>query len=552
MTAITFKQGDEKWAKQRKQAEENFYWFNAMVLGFINFKFFQEDTHKLVHRFMQRNTGVSYIDEAPFQMLQMPRETGKSTCGTVGYAIWMACKHPNIAILIANEKEETAKDFIKSIKWHFEANALLRALFPEVIPPDFNQTEWSSTRATLRRTTGRPEATFDCTGVGGTKVGKHYDIILCDDLISKEGRESAIRQSWIAVEETSRWVNQLPPLLSAGARQTIGPGFPFIRFIGTRWFQGDTYEHIEKVFSYKEDKRKFNLTIKLSNGSTVSHEIYRAGDLSVLRLSGIKDGKATFPEVWSLDRIEKWRYSDPELVACNILNDPVAEGLTSFREDWLTYWTWGSNESSISYTLADGKRRVVDVDSLLKRAVTDPAFTSNSNASRAAVIILGTDLETGKHLVLDCIAKHQDPKDNLEDFLNLCAQWNCRKAYVELAGQQLSYLQWLQSEARNRNLPLSIEDVRPGGRSKDVRIEGLIVPFKDSKIVVHASQHVFFEEYRHWRPGSRKADVLDALAYAIEQAPKPRTGNSNSPTNRSRMQLNSYYRRRGLLQPAKV
>ena len=544
--SLSFTQGDEVWKELRSRAENSLYFFNATVLGFADVFELHEDTHIIPTLFMQRTTGIPEIDDAPVQLCMWPRKTGKSSCGTIGRSIWWACKYPNIAILIANEKEETAKDFIKSIKFHFESNALLRALFPEVIPPDFNKVEWSSTRATLHRTTGRPEATFDCIGTGGTKTGKHYDVIIGDDIISKEAMESARSGNWSLMERANRWVNQSTPLLSNAGNF---PGFPFRCFIGTCWWIGDTYEHIEKSLGMDQPVKRFRLRVRLSTGKTIHREVTRQGNIAILKMAAMENGVEVFPKIWSIEAIEEMRFSDPELCACNLFNNPSAADIRTFSDDWLRYWRFTNDKAdTITYKLEDGKNHYVKVDELIKRAVTDPAFSTSGDSSRAACVVVGTDMETGKHLILEATAKQQDPEDNLEDFLNLIQKWNVRVAYVELAGQQLAYLQWLQREAISRGIPVSLEKVTPGGRRKDARIETLLIPFKQGELYVGHGQSVLIDdEYRHWRPGSRRADVLDALAYAMEVVPKPAFSESGgSAKERSKRQLNSYLRRRGL------
>ena len=543
--ALSFTPGDDIWKALRKRAEDSLYFFNATILGFADVFALEEETHIISHLFMQRATGIPEIDTAPVQLCKWPRETGKSTCGTVGRSIWWACKHPNIAILIANEKEETAKDFVKSIKFHFESNALLRALFPEVIPPDFNKVEWSSTRATLQRTTGRPEATFDCIGAGGTKTGKHYDAIIGDDIISREAMESARSGNWSLMERANRWVNQSKPLLSNAGNF---PSFPFRCFMGTRWWVGDSYEHIETSFGLDQPVKRFRLRVKLSSGKTVHREITRQGDIAILQIAAIENGIETFPKIWPIEEVEKMRFADPELAACNLQNDPSDAAIRTFDDSWLRYWRFTDGKAdTISYKMEDGKNRYVRTDELIKRAVTDPAFSSSADSSRAAYVIVGTDMDTGKHFVLEASAKQQDPEDNLEDYLNAIERWGVRVAYVELAGQQLAYLQWLQREARSRNIPVSLEKVTPGGRRKDSRIETLLIPFKQGELYVGHGQSVLIDdEYRHWRPGSRRADVLDALAYAMEVVPKPAYRGGGSAKERSQKQLNAYLRRRGL------
>src|SRR5262245_47241086 len=170
----------------------------------------------------------------------MPRGIGKTTCGTVGAAIQEGCRNPNISLLICNERQETADGFLAAIKSQFETNDLLRALFPEVIPPDFKATTWAASKATLKRTSHRPEPTFITIGVGGTVTGIHPDGIIVDDPISKEAMENARVGAWQIMERVNRWCNALKLLLNTQAKP-----FPWIRFNGTRWWNGDTYEYIE-------------------------------------------------------------------------------------------------------------------------------------------------------------------------------------------------------------------------------------------------------------------------------------------------------------------
>src|SRR3990167_10804802 len=63
------------------------------------------------------------------------------------------------------------------------------------------------------------------------------------------------------------------------------PIFPYIRFIGTRWWSGDVYEHIEDVFGHDEEPREYLLKAKLSNGQMATRKVYRVGDIAVFRVA---------------------------------------------------------------------------------------------------------------------------------------------------------------------------------------------------------------------------------------------------------------------------
>jgi predicted phage terminase large subunit-like protein len=499
----------------------------------------EPETHLLPIRFMERKTGHKALDEAPKQLLMWPRETGKSSIGTVAAAVQLACRNPEAAILIANEKQEMAADFLASIKHQFERNELLRALFPEVIPPDFNKTTWSATRASVNRKSGRKEPTFDTIGVGGSVTGKHYDYILCDDLISKDEMESARAGSWLTMDRVNRWVNQLEPLLSIAAKP-----FPWIRFIGTRWWHNDTYDHIEKAFG-GEDVQQFVLHAKLPDGRQISREAYRAGDLAVMRISGIEDGIPTFPKIWSEERMASLRERDPELFACNIMNEPSNAAVRTFQDSWLRFWSRLDNKL-IAYDRDDGSKRYVMDDNLLKTVVVDPAFTTSRDSDQTAIIVLGTDPETGKHLVLEAISFKMEPRESAVEVIEACRRHKATRLYIESVGQQLAYLQFVKREALDRNATIMIEPVKPGGRNKDVRIESMSAFFKSGQILVHNTQSALLDPYRRYRPGARQRDVLDALAYAVEKAPQVARSGMGDAKMRSRAGLDEYYRRRGL------
>src|SRR3989442_12921880 len=134
MLPTQLKSDSPEWLKRRKRALGDLFFFASNVLGYANYFPLDPDTHLLLCRFLERRTGQADIDCAPIQKCEMPRGTGKTSLGTVARAIQMACANPNISILIANEKAETAESFLATIKSQFETNDQLRTLFPEVVP----------------------------------------------------------------------------------------------------------------------------------------------------------------------------------------------------------------------------------------------------------------------------------------------------------------------------------------------------------------------------------------------------------------------------------
>lgn len=537
---LGFTSGDERWKALRKRALTDLFWFNSVVLGYADRFPLEVDTHLLPHRFLERRTGIADLDEAPMQLILWPRETGKSTCATRGHAIQLACANPNIAILIANEKQETAADFLSEIKQQFETNDLLRALFPEVIPEDFQKTTWAATRATLKRDTARPECTFETIGVGGTVTGKHFDIIVCDDLISQEAMENAKAGSWLVMEKVNRWSTRLRPLLSSGFQP-----FPWVRFIGTRWYHSDLYDFVEETFGHGEEPRRYTIRTKLPSGKTISRDVYRRGDLAVMKMAAIEGGVAAFPKIHSLDKLSKMRMENPEEFACLMMNDPSGEEVRTFRDEWLRYWQMIDRDLAC-YDDDTGKKRYIRFGDLHKVMLVDPAFTTNPESARSAIVVIGSDTEGRKHLVLEAAALSVEPADLVTEIINKMSLWGVFRVWVESVAQQKGLILSIQQKAKERGVPLDLQELKPGGRKKDLRIEALGPYIKGGQILFHSLQLDLLDEYRKFRPGARFKDLLDALAYFPECVPAFSSTTHGSAKQRSQQQLQSYLTRRKL------
>ena len=202
--SLEFVTGDEQWQKYRKLALSDLYWFASYVLNYGERVPIREHAHRAFCRFIERRTGHPALDNARYRKVMMPRETGKTTILTQAYVTQLLCGNRELSIMIANEKEQNAKDFLYAIKQQFEVNALLRALFPEVLPLDFNDTVWSASRIILNREFARKEPSVFVIGVGGTVTGAHPDIIIVDDMISREAAENARAGSWQIMHGVSR------------------------------------------------------------------------------------------------------------------------------------------------------------------------------------------------------------------------------------------------------------------------------------------------------------------------------------------------------------
>lgn len=529
LSTFDFTQGDTRWHALRKRSISDLYYFADVVLGYGDKIPMRPNVHLLLCRFIEKRTGSPLLDTARYRKIEMPRETGKSSL-LRAYIIQRICANRDISILLINEKELLAKDFLGDIKFQFENNDLLRALFPELIPPDLNDTIWSATRIVVQRTTGRPDPTLDTAGVGAALAGKHPDLIICDDMISREAMENARAGAWQIMHQTNRWIHQLEPIVNKSAEP-----FPETVFCGTRWWFGDSYEHVESAYGNGESKRPVLLRAKLDTG-TQQVEAYRVGDLAVFRRAAIEDGRSIFPEKWSLDDLAKLRVRDPVLFSANYMNNPSDEITSSFKREWLQYFTW-LDEGSFHYTTPAAEKKVVRLDDLDRLIIVDPggfAERLTEDRARAAVAVLGDDLKGGGFF-LDCYSEQDTYLVAIRQVVDFARRYRPRKVYVERAGQQVAFAQLLRNALSDAGIQIIVDDttLKPGNTNKDVRILEMEPYYQGGNFYLGqgANFHEFTQQFLQY-PRAQRKDIIDLLGYWPRLRRKLQPNSSKSQAQR--------------------
>jgi hypothetical protein len=546
--AFDFTPGDARWQEMRDKGLRNLYFFAHTICRYGTRVPMTEPAHKLLCRIVERKTGIPNLDSAWVRKFEMPRGTGKTTTITQAYILQLICKYPNIAVLLVNEVEKLAMKILGEIKQQIETNELLRILYPEIVPPDLKSTTWSATAIVTKRSEPRKEPTIMVSGVGGALAGNHPDVIFVDDMLSDQAMESA-RANSVAdlIGQTNRWIHRLVPLLS-------GASYRELTFIGTRWWYGDSYEHLEESFGYGQDPQHYMLKSRLTDGSTQRLPAYRVGDLVVFRRSAIEDGQPSFislgEDKYGLEALAKLRLQDPELFAANYLNEPANEATATFKESWLRYYDWldGEQGDQITYTDLAGKRRTVDLRSLDVLAFVDPGGFGKSKGgdrARAAIVVTGSSTD-GIHHILDIYSEKGTYVEAQKAFIGFVRRYSVRKAFVERAGQQIVFIDQLRDLCRKEGLSVVIDEVTTGVKSKDDRILGLEEPFQRATIYVgRGSRFLEFRTQYQQFPKTARKDILDALSMAPGRWRKV-GGVSRQASQRQQAELAMYFARRDM------
>ncbi len=177
------------------------------------------------------------VSENPWQLWLVARGHLKSLTITVAHNIQLILQNPDIAIAIPSYNLKTAKSFVRQIKLIMEGNALLKAMFPEILydNPATQSPKWSEQEGlVVKRKTTRKEPTVMGFGlVDGQATGYHFDVLSFDDVVTQD----SVTSPEMIAKTTERW--QLA--------DNIGMPTTLKKYCGTRYHYFDSYVEVQKV-----------------------------------------------------------------------------------------------------------------------------------------------------------------------------------------------------------------------------------------------------------------------------------------------------------------
>lgn len=167
----------------------------------------------------------------------------KSTIITYAGVVQEILRDPELSICIMSYKAGAAEAFAAQIKSAFEGNETLLRCFPDILwsdRSDHRGDQWSVSDFTVRRKTGRKEATVSTSGlVSGMRTGGHYDILVYDDVVTPE--------SVTTPEQIQKTTDAWSMSLNLG---TLGHTRHW--YIGTRYSLYDTYWYMLGLGTIRE------------------------------------------------------------------------------------------------------------------------------------------------------------------------------------------------------------------------------------------------------------------------------------------------------------
>lgn len=176
-----------------------------------------------------------FLQAKRLEVLQAYRNSFKTTCG-LDAIILIFLARPETRLLIARKTDTLAAQLVLAIQKLFETNAVLRLwLNARYGSPDVKTKEWSQEKTVFsfkRNVTVQPSIT--AAGVSSSLTGAHFDLIWCDDIVTREDRLSGAERA-----ATLSFFRECFNLLEPGGSLIL---------TGTPWHENDLFSTLDAKF----------------------------------------------------------------------------------------------------------------------------------------------------------------------------------------------------------------------------------------------------------------------------------------------------------------
>jgi len=426
------------------------------------------------------------------------REHYKSTIITFGLTIFDIINDPDVTIGIFSLTRPLAKGFLRQIKQELESNTDLKYLFPDIFyeEPKSAAPKWSEDDGiVVKRKSNPKEATVEAWGlVDAMPTGKHFKLRLYDDVVT----ERSVTTPEMIKKTTYSWE----------LSDNLGAQGGYERYVGTRYNFADTYAEMKKRKVVKIREYPACPMMRSDDGADWVPDFDQAVLMppALLRDKRRKQGVFTF--------------------ACQMLQNPVADSVQGFKEDWLEYWD-AENWKNLNIVI-----------------LVDPASAKKTTSDYTAMMVVGIGGD-GYVYVIDMVRDRLNLKERTAALFHLVRTYSPIKVGYEKYGLQsdIEHIKYVQEQ---ENFRFKISELG-GGLKKEDRIRRLVPLFEEGKILlprnlisrdyqgqsVNLTTSFVEEEYLAFPVGAHD-DMIDCLARVMDEemrgtakpSPKPKKFNA--------------------------
>ncbi len=430
---------------------------------------------------------VHSVRNSPERSLVLaPRGFGKSTLLSIARCLFEIIRNPDVRILLASNTQAQAETFLREIRSHFEANPGFGKIFGDFVGP-----KWTDTEIIVRpRKRIAKEPTIFAIGVGGALVSRHFDVIICDDIVDEENSRTESQRERLRV-----WFFKvLLPCLEPHGKLGV---------IGTRYHYRDLYGHlIETGFA----------------------------PVTLIRAIG-PDGASAWPEKFPAKKLEEIRRQAGTVIFnAQYQNDTDAMKGAVFKEEWLQFYdnldalirghdapscprirttTLKDNPGTPCGKVSPDYPRQIAPRLRVYQGV-DLAIAQETGSDYFAIVTIGVD-SIGDIYVLDCFQARLSFRQQTAAIIERYRQFDPIKVAIESNAYQAAQVERVKELGIVRAVKAFTT------RDKLSRAWKLSALFEDGRIRLKRTMRELIEQLLAFPQGEHD-DLIDALDLAIGAA----------------------------------
>lgn len=468
---------------QRKAAKHDLLYFARHILGY---SLIEESVHRQLCNILSFQD-AEYTSKK--KLVLLPRDTFKSTIGTVALPIHLLTRYPDLSILIHCEVVAMARAFLSEIKARIE-DPSFKLLYGNWIPSRNDSHRYTENLIDiLPRTRRSKEGSIACSGVDKSITGSHYDFIICDDLVGETNHVTSDQ-----LEKTIRNFS----LISESILKKNG----ILLVIGTRWDDRDVYGSILETNAHTKE---WDIIIRPAVSTRDNPEIveWPPKDTSRFFFPSRLDEKTLLRK--------QENFKDDQLFFSQYLLDPAPKGSSVFNREWIRFYNNLPQEK-------------------LNFFITGDPSTATKHGDFSALMVVAVDTYSRWHIV-ELIRDKLDPSQFIETLFDLNERFKPLSVGIESVSFQITLLHFIEKEQISRKQFIPIVQLKTSTQvSKEQRIRALIPYFKQGQIFLPnpptpAIERLVQELVRF--PKGAHDDCIDALAYIPQLVTPPPATISN-------------------------
>jgi len=465
------------------------------------FDWLKSDLHYALDRWYLRGLEEGYKRF----LVMIPRGHVKTYYFGLANIIWQIIRDPECRILDTMASNTQAAKTNETLQNILMTSETLKHFFPNQVLNQKNDAHIINSMVTrISRKGIYREGTVEARGRESRVTGGHFTHQIMDDLIDENMVDSEILQ-----EKALNFVKRADPLM-------VNPGEDERIITGTYW-PGIFYTEVTREDGICGEDYK-----KLILGCYVDQRFH---DFlaSIGMKTNVPDGEPIF-ERFTKDTLERISKRDYFEFSHQYLNIPIAEEDRRFRREDIMYYNIGYTPAGEPACIAkmDGNTYTVRVSELYRTMTIDPATGEGTNTDQSAITVCGHDRKSGLVFVLKSWDGRVTILDLIEKIFEFAQEYNPHVVAPEDVSFQKTLKSFLRQEQIRRGVHFPIRPVKPGTKSKGVRILDSLQPYVQNRQVYFSrSDRALIEELVTLqvvggKVVGRSPNLADSLSYHNE------------------------------------